>query len=241
MVQSVRGINAFEKEQDKALYLSLLEHSVKEKSSCLIGYVIMDQFVHLVIEEGNEGAISDIIRRANSVFCRQYRHRNLMEPKEKLFRDRFYSEPIEDERSLVLCVKQIHEIPLRYGIVYDVNAYYWSSCRMYAGLEPVTAPYSVKKVQEALHFAGGFAEFSKRTRERIPMLREKTKAYGLTDEEATRLFEKYLDGKDMGALGLMTDEERRETIRRVRTAEGISILQLSRITGISRGIIQHLK
>lgn len=240
VIQSAFGIELFKEEESKAYYLSLIKQSVKEARSCLICYLLMDSFAHLIIEEG-EGNISDIVRRANSVYCRWFRKYHNVEGRKKLTRDRFYSEPVQTESELVYLVKQIHEIPLFYGVSRTLSAYPWSSCRMYLGLEAVQEPCSVRRVREALHFAGGPRRFFETTQPKIPMLREKTRAYGVSDEEAISLFEKYLDGKPIGTLARMPEEEKRELIRRVRREEGISINQLSRITGVSRGIIQHLK
>lgn len=240
VIQSAHPVRLFEKDESKELYLSLIKRAVLETSSCLVCYVIMDTFAHLIIEEG-ERSISDVVRRANSVFCKQMRKQLKTEEGTKLLRDRFYSEPVESEGKLVCLVKQIHDIPVLYRVVTDPAKYQWSSYRMYVGMETVEPPCSVRKVQEALHFSGGMKQFSETSHARIPMLREKTKAYGLTDAQATALFEKYLDGQPIASLHKMSEDEKRETIRRVKRAEGISILQLSRITGVSRGIIQHLK
>ena len=240
VIQSVSKIQLFEGPENKTYYLSLIRRFVKETGACLLCYVIMDSFAHLIIEE-KEGNISDIVRRANSVFSKVRRKQLGAAPETKLMRDRFYSEPVESERKLVYLVKQIHELPLMYGETADIAEYMWSSYRMYVGLEPVKEPCSVRKVQEALHFSGGAKRFFETPQPKIPMLREKTRAYGLSDEEAVRLFETYMDGKPIQALSAMCEEDKRELIRRVRRKEGISILQLSRITGVSRGIIQHLK
>ncbi len=72
------------------------------------------------------------------------------------------------------------------------------------------------------------------------MLEEVPESYGRSDEEATLLIEKHLRGASVEELRRWPEEEKRAFVKMVRKEEKIGILQLCRITGMSRGIVQRL-
>ncbi len=58
-----------------------------------------------------------------------------------------------------------------------------------------------------------------------------------TDSEVKTEIEKYMFGQTIGRLQGMEKAERNEVLRNVKAIEGVSLRQISRVTGISVDII----
>lgn len=74
----------------------------------------MQNHVHLLIKEGKE-EIGDSIRRITVGYA-QYHNRNHVRTGH-LFQNRYKSEPVDDDRYLLVVLRYIHQNPLKAGIV----------------------------------------------------------------------------------------------------------------------------
>jgi len=253
VVQGKRGTCLFREEEDKRLYLEKLEKGCRAEGTALLAYCILPDHLHLVIEE-KEGNVSGLMRRVHVMFASGYRNRHEGSGTEPIIRDRFRSEKIGSDRRLLEIIWHVHHEPVLQGLCQSAEDYPWSSASLYAEAEkgiraedsgkeglPHRPRTETKRLLTILHFGGGYGTFSKtRLKESAAVLEEVPESYGRSDEEATALIEKRLQGASIEELKRWPEDEKRAFVRRMRREENIGILQLCRITGMSRGVVQRL-
>ena len=204
--------------------------------------------MHLLIAE-NEGRISDLMRSVHVMFTDAYRKHHGIDSEEPLLRGRFRSEKVESDRRLLEIIRYVHEEPVRLGFCECAEDYKWSSAHLYAEAERGMLPkgkaaeivkVDTKRVLSILHFGGGYSAFAaSKMEESKPVLEEVPESYGRSDAEAKALIEARLKGP-IESLGQWPEEEKRAFLKRLRREDKIGILQLCRLTGMSRGIVQRL-
>ena len=248
VVQGKRTVQLFEDNEDKQLYLEKLGKGCAERGAGLIGYCVLADHVHLLIAE-SEGRISDLMRSVHVMFTDAYRKRYGIDSEEPLLRGRFRSEKVESDRRLLEIIRYVHEEPVGLGFCECAEDYKWSSAHLYAEAERGMLPkgkaaeivkVDTKRVLSILHFGGGYSAFAaSKMEESKPVLEEVPESYGRSDAEAKALIEARLKGP-IESLGQWPEEEKRAFLKRVRREDKIGILQLCRLTGMSRGIVQRL-
>lgn len=121
----LRGINQqiiFEEEEDFHFFLSVLSKCKEISEYKLYAYCLMDNHVHLLMEEGTE-PLAKVFKRICDRYVYWYNHKyDRVGP---LFQDRFRSEPVETEEYFLAVVRYILQNPVKAGIVSTVNQYKW--------------------------------------------------------------------------------------------------------------------
>lgn len=116
--------NIFTSDEDKLRFLTTLERMRNKYNFLLYCYCLMDNHVHLLIND-NGNDISKIIKSINIsyvyYFNRTYRRCG------HLFQDRFKSELIDSDRYLLEVSRYIHNNPVKAGVVKIPSEYKWSS------------------------------------------------------------------------------------------------------------------
>lgn len=127
-----QGLNKefiFSELQFKNYYLKLVYKYSKKLSVTIIAYCIMDNHVHLLLYCNNISDISHMMKSVNALFASFYnKFKNRVG---YVFKDRFYSELIRDEKHLYCCIQYIHMNPVKANIVSNAENYPFSSCRDY--------------------------------------------------------------------------------------------------------------
>ena len=94
----LRGIDElFSKDEDFKEFSSILENFFEGKNAKLLGYSLLKNRVHIVIDEGEVG-ISAIMKPISTSYARYFNRVNDLQG--KLFYDRYKSEPIESKTEL---------------------------------------------------------------------------------------------------------------------------------------------
>ncbi|MEW6663377.1 MAG: REP-associated tyrosine transposase [Bacillota bacterium] len=122
--------NLFLCDEDKAKFIEILGRVKAKYSFLLYTFCLMDNHVHLLIDD-NGNDISKIIKSLNISYV-QYFNRKYQRCGH-LFQDRFRSELVKDERYLLQVSRYIHNNPVRAGMVKELAEYCWSSYNIYAG------------------------------------------------------------------------------------------------------------
>jgi REP element-mobilizing transposase RayT len=94
------------------------------------GYCLLDTHFHLLLH-CPQGGLSDAMQRLGSLYTRHVNDR--LGRDGALFRGRFHSKPIQDDRYLLAAVRYVHRNALDVSGVHDVEQYRWSSHRAYLG------------------------------------------------------------------------------------------------------------
>lgn len=125
----LRGINKqiiFESDDDRYQLLSTLKRFIDANKFVLYGYCVMDNHVHLLIQE-LEDDISNAIKRICASYVLWYNKK--YERSGHLFQERFKSEPVEDDNHFLMTLRYIHRNPLEAGLCKELLDYKWTSYR----------------------------------------------------------------------------------------------------------------
>ena len=229
----LRGINRqqiFYDEEDNQYFISLLSRYKEVCEYQLYAYCLMGNHVHLLIKVGKETP-GMIFRRICTAFASWYNFK--YERVGHLFQDRYKSEPVENDAYFLTVLRYILCNPVKAGMCKDAENYAYSSAKEYFfDISGITDTEFAK----SLRGADGLKKFLCEDCDdncldiQIPSRR-------ITDSAAQKLiFEE---------LGTISPEAGKAKERGELNASivsllnrGISIRQLSRLTGLSKKIIE---
>jgi REP element-mobilizing transposase RayT len=233
-----RGINRqdiFEDEEDVERLLETIE---KYKEVCkfdIFAYCIMSNHIHILVREIEE-SISDTIKRISSSYVFWYNKK--YERCGHLFQERFKSEAVENDEYFLVVLRYIHQNPVKAGIAKSILDYRWSSYKEY--IEKA----AIADIDFALDM------FSSNRKKAVELFRnfsiQKNNDMCLEDEEKLRISDsevkEYLKESgiiDSKELRQIEKSKRDEIIRKLKLLNGVTIRQLSRVTGISKSVIDR--
>jgi len=247
----LRGVNRqdiFENEKDFLKFLSLMERvafPVDETGQrippllVIYAYCLMPNHVHLLVREqecGVSAAIKWISGTYAGYFNQKYEHVG------HLFQGRFRSEVVNDWEYFLTLMRYIHQNPIAGGLVDNVRYYRWSSWREYDPEMvcdvPICATQAVftkipfdaleELVDTPLPKTQRILDFDSDSGRRVTdeRLREYIKAeFGITEVPTIQHLEK---------------EKRNEIVKKLLEFCR-NVRQVSRVTGICRGVISRLE
>ncbi len=231
----LRGINKqqiFYDKEDCQFFISLLNRYKEKCGYQLYAYCLMGNHVHLLIQEGNAVPLGDVFRHIGSAFVYWYNIK--YERTGHLFQDRYKSEPVEDEAYLLTVFRYILMNPVRAGLCSRAEQYPYSSAGEYLkGKDGITDTVWIGEMFDEK----SIKEYICQKNEDQCMEMDETVRRRVTDEEARQLISGEM-GSGIPATGKAKERTKlNESINRLIHA-GISIRQLSRLTGISKKIIE---
>ena len=227
----LRGINRmviFSENDDRQMFLNLLQHQIAEdfKVYC---YCLMDNHIHLLLESP---ALSEHIRRIATSYAMWFN--NKYGRCGHLFQDRFKSEIIETEDYLLQCFRYILQNPVKAGICQYSSQYRWNSYACY--YSPNNTFISGKFLYAFFDSKKDMDEFlSEENSTQFIDIPQITKH---SDQEIKVLLETELNGKIFQAL---EKKLQKQILRKIIEITGVGPEQLAKITGISAGVIRHIK
>ncbi len=230
----IRGINRqliAVDEEDNQKMKEILEQCKEICGYELYGYCFLGNHIHLLMKEGKE-SLEQIFKRIGSRYV--YYFNQKYKRIGHLFQDRFKSEPIDDEGYLITVLSYIHNNPVKAGLSKTAAEYKWSSYEEYLKRSVlINATFILGMITKEQ-----FIELHKEENQ-VNVLDIGEKSFRTTDREALEKV-KEICGKNAWDIKDIEETSRDLCIRKLRK-EGISIRQISRITGISKGIIERVK
>ena len=242
MIRGNEKRDIFMDDQDRYYFLDILRKKRSDKNSFYIAYCLMNNHIHLLINEGND-EISKIMKRINVSYV--YYFNKKYNRVGHLFQDRFRSEIIEDDVYLLAAARYIHNNPVKVNIVANPEDYAWSSYRIYMGQR------DSRNLINRDYLLGFFAND-----ERISVSQLATFTNQPTDDvfidlatnieerdyesEIIREINKILKNHSQSIESLqsiLNKSERDAMIKEIKLHTGASTRQLSKILGISKDII----
>lgn len=230
-----RGVNQqqiMEDKEDYAKFIWILTDCKSISGFKLYAYCLMGNHFHLVIKVRNE-PIGEIVKRICARYARWFNIK--YQRVGHLFQDRFKSEPIENEGSFLRVLRYVHLNPVKAGMVHHPGEYPYSSYNSYMNANRNT----FVDTSPALRLVNRqqFAEFHGYAN-KDTYLDVDERPLRLTDERAKEIIRKMSRCASAADFQQLDAQVRNDYIRKLR-AEGLSIRQINRLTGISRGVIQR--
>ena len=235
---TLRGINRqqiFYDEDDYACFIDLLK---RYKTVCgyqLHAYCLMGNHIHLLIQENDE-PLEKIFRRLGAAFVYWYNAKYGRVG--HLFQDRFKSEAVNDDAYFLTVLRYILRNPVKAGLCTQVEEYPYSSARAY--LCGADDDITDQELSLSLAAKSELSTFIKEEENDNCLDMEETVRIHLTDTVACELI--------VREFGVLTPDPGKAkeraalnaSIRRLLAA-GVSVRQLSRLSGLSKKIIESSK
>ena len=230
----LRGINRqqiFYDEEDYRYFEGVLNRYKKDCGFQLLAYCLMGNHVHLLIMEQEE-PIGNIFRHIGSAFV--YWYNNKYDRVGHLFQDRYKSEPIDTEQYLLTVFRYILNNPVKAQICRKAEEYLYSSAREYLlGVTGITDLDMIRNFLDDYNMR----EFICAENDDECLEIEENPKRRCSDETAKQIIM-----SELGTFTPVIDKNSRDKLngsicQMIR--KGISIRQLSRLTGISKKIIEN--
>ena len=235
----IRGINyrtIFGGEEDFKRHLKTLKDYEEKLNYTIYAYCLMGNHIHLLIKEGSE-ELGKIFQTIGASFVCWY---NLKYGRRgHLFQGRYKSEVVESDRCFLSVTRYIHQNPAKAGIIKNIEDYKWSSYREYIGEPEIcNTDYRLNifssNIKKAIEL---FKEYnSGKNEDKYLDIEEKRR---LNDSEAREIILKIAEIKNPSQVMDFNKERRGEIIKAFRQS-GLSIRQISRLTGVSQGIVRRI-
>ena len=227
----LRGINRqqiFEDEDDRQRFLDTLENYRDLCGYTVYAYCLMGNHIHLLLKEGKEKLTLVFKRIAGSyVYWYNWKYHRCGH----LFQDRFKSEPVEDEGYFLTVLRYIHQNPVKAKICKKAEDYPYSSMKAYltfSALVDTTFAFSIIPRNQFIDY---------HAEENNDNCLEMEEHFRLTDNEAKALIEKIAKCKTVSDFQLLDVKKRNSCIHKLHK-KGLSIRQISRLTGVPKKIIE---
>ena len=239
----LRGANRqeiFHDEEDNVRFLETLERYKKKSKIKVYGWCLMDNHVHLLIEEGKE-ELSVTMKRIGVSYAWFYNSK--YKTTGHLFQDRYRSENVESDAYLMTAIRYIHQNPVKAGIVKNPDSFKWSSCQGYYGKE-----YYPPYLLDSTLILGVFSEDQKTGIKKFKEYNEMENQdkfiddevrKRLSDDEAREEINKAIIGYKIANIKSLPKSQRDEIVGRIKKIEGITQRQISRIIGMSLSLVNR--
>ena len=119
----------FECDADRLEFLELLSDSFRESNITLLAWCLMDNHVHLLVEDAHE-VLSSAMQKVATTYALQYNTRSGHIG--HVFQQRFRSFPIEGDSYLLEVMRYIHNNPVKARTA-SAASYRWSSHHEFLG------------------------------------------------------------------------------------------------------------
>ena len=217
----------FEEDEDYAKYLRLLKKYSADAGISVCAYCLLDNHAHMLLKD-TENEVSLMMKKIGIAYAQYFNAK--YDRTGHLFQGRFMSEAIEDDSYFLTAFRYILRNPEKAGIC-RAKEYPWSSYRAYGDqnsfletdlLEQLIGNREEYEAWIAIDNDDQCFEFE-------PMHRD--------DAWAQKIIQKHLEGKSGTVLQTYNKPQRNEILRALK-AEGMTVRQIERLTGINRGVIQ---
>lgn len=120
----------FSSDQDRQIYLQLLQDTATKAGLCVLGYCLMGNHVHLVVVPEREDALAKALGRAHYRYAHYFQAKRCIAG--HLWQNRFYSCPLA-ESHLARAMLYVERNPVRAKMARTALDWPWSSARVHSG------------------------------------------------------------------------------------------------------------
>lgn len=129
-----QGINKsyiFERAEDIKYYIKIMYQLTQEQKIKIIGYCIMSNHAHMLIETEEINELSKYMQRLNTKYGKYYNKK--YNRVGYVFRDRYRAQGIYTEKYLYNCLRYIYNNPVKAGICKNAEDYPYSNYKKIDG------------------------------------------------------------------------------------------------------------
>lgn len=123
-----QGINKsyiFERSEDIKFYLRMMKKLSKEQEVKILAYCVMNNHTHMLVKTNQTEKMSKFMQRLNTTYGIYYNQK--YNRVGYVFRNRYKSEGIYNEKHLYNCVRYIYNNPVKAGICSQAKEYQYSN------------------------------------------------------------------------------------------------------------------
>ena len=229
----LRGINQqqiFEDNEDCEKFLQILKDCKAVSGYKLFAYCLMGNHIHLLVQEGDE-PIEQVMKRVASRFV--YWYNTKYQRIGHLFQDRFKSEPVEDDSYFLTVLRYIHQNPVKAGLCKNIVDYEFSSYNEFfksSNLIDKEFVFGVISIDLFEQFNYEVVNDKCLEIEDKPTIR-------VTDEQAQKIIFKYCKCKSVAEFQKINNALKEKYVKKIHE-KGVSIRQIVRLCGESKGIVE---
>ena len=229
----LRGMNRqdlFHNDDDMYKMISVLSECTEISGVRLHGYCLMTNHVHLLVQTGEDfdsEMLPQFMKRITVRYVTYYNNKNNRIG--SLFQDRYRSEAVETDAYFLTVLRYIHRNPVKAGITKTPSEYIWSSYGNYVGKSGfVYTDMANSMLGETFE---SYMEF-----DGTQCLDVDEDTHRLTDSELSIIVEETLK-IPISAIVSLDRAERNDALRLISAIKGSTYRQISRLTGLSIGLI----
>lgn len=227
----LRGINRqkiFEEKEDQERFLKTLTRYKEQCGYSVYAYCLMDNHIHLLLKEGTDD-LGLVFKRIAGSYVYWY---NLKYNRcGHLFQDRFKSEPVDNDEYFLTVIRYIHQNPVKAGLCCSAEEYSFSSMREYLGQPSLTnTEFALSMLDKEQ-----FLDFHRQESE--DQCLDIEEHFRLADDAAKAIIYQVAACKNSTDFQCLNEPERSKYIR-ILHAKGLSIRQISRLTGVSKKTVE---
>lgn len=230
----LRGINQqviFEEDEDCDKFLETLEKYKAVSGYRIYAYCLMSNHIHILLKVEKED-LEQIMKRIAGSYVYWYNWKYYR--KGHLFQDRFKSEPVEDDEYFLTVMRYIHQNPVKSEIVNSVSEYKYSSYYEYekeSQIVDTEFAFSILSKENFLLFNNKINDEKCLDIEEV--------SFRLSDADAKEIIRKISKCESAIEFQMLDSEKRNSYLKKLKL-KGMSIRQISRLTGISFAIIRKI-
>lgn len=231
----LRGINQqviFEDAEDYIKFIETIEKYKTVSGYKVFAYCLMSNHIHILLKVEKE-ELDLIMKRIAGSYAYWYNWKYYR--KGHLFQDRYKSEPVDDDIYFLTVLRYIHQNPTKANIVENVDEYKYSSHNDYItennNLTDIEYAYTLMSKEE-------FIEFNNEKNEDVCLEIEDI-SFRISDKDASEIIKKISKCENTTEFQLIEKKQRDRYIKKLKQ-KGLSIRQISRLTGVSKGIVEKI-
>ena len=230
MLRGINGQQIFADSEDYEKFLEILKDCKAISEFEIFAYCLMGNHIHLLLKEVKE-PIDQIMKRIATRFVYWYNIK--YQRVGHLFQDRFKSEPVENDEYFLTVIRYINQNPVKAGICKKPQDYTFSSYNEFFKKQTFVDcgfVFGMIKKDDFIKFNNEKAFEQCLDIEEKPTIR-------VTDEQAKKIIIKYSKCKSISEFEILPTDLKEKYIKKIH-AKGISIRQISRLCGETKGLVE---
>lgn len=228
------SMTIFNDDADNLNFLHILDFCADE-NFIIMAYCLMGNHLHLLAKDCND-SLQHMMKAIGVRYVAYYNRR--YQRTGPLFQGRYKSQPVTTKGYFLRVLRYIHRNPVAAGMVQDMQDYPWSSYIDYFASRKKPLCHVDTSYALALHDLDWLRHYHQQPELNARGILEDSPLPAFTDAELCD-FVRATAGMECHEIQLYPESTATPLLRRLVTQEGVSITQLSRLTGMARGDIRR--